>query len=402
MSVTIYEIAERAGVSSSTVARILRGDVRESHSRSAATAKRIRQIANELGYRPNLRARAFSRGRTHGIGLLYTDDAWIFEGVNTAVVNSLVRSLQREGYHLVFTPVDESGSWEGIVLGGQIDGGVVFQTLPAEVADAVRERQLPLVLLGDDTDPAMSQVVVDDFAGAYAATKHLIGLGHQRLMLFVHESVKPHCSVEERLSGYRTAMDEAGLMPCERLRLSEGEAVDMLVRGNSRPTGVVCYSDLESTLLVHALWQYGVAIPSDVSLVGFNDVFATRYMTPPLTTVGFDAAKIGEHGARLVLELVGAAEADRKPTVVTVKPTLIVRGSTGPVALSKDRPIGPANGLLDNGHGTNGTSANRPPDNGKPSKGNVAIAKSNGASRNGAKRRVANESNALQSKPGND
>jgi LacI family transcriptional regulator len=333
MSVTIYEIAERAGVSSSTVARILRGDVRESQRRSAANAQRIRDLALEMGYRPNLRARAFSRGRTHGIGLLYTDDAWIFEGVNTEVVNSLVRSLQREGYHLVFCPVDESGSWEEIVLGGQIDGGVVFQTLPVEVAEAVRERQLPLVLLGDDSDPGMSQVVVDDFAGAYAATKHLLGLGHRRVLLFVHESIKPHCSVEERLSGYRSAMDEAALMPQECLRVSEGEVVDVLVRGAERPTGVVCYSDLESTLLVHALWQYGMAIPADVSLVGFNDVFSTRYMTPPLTTIGFDAARIGELGAQLVLEQVGASNDKRKAVAMTVKPTLIVRGSTCPPAL---------------------------------------------------------------------
>jgi LacI family transcriptional regulator len=243
-----------------------------------------------------------------------------------------VRSLQREGYHLVFCPVDESGSWEEIVLGGQIDGGVVFQTLPPEVSEAVRQRQLPLVLLGDDSDPGMSQVVVDDFAGAYAATKHLLGLGHGRVMMFVHESVKPHCSVEERLSGYRTAMDEAGLITQECLRVSEGEAVGRLVRGDNRPTGVVCYSDLESTLLVHALWQYGVAIPGDVSLVGFNDVFGTRFMTPPLTTIGFDAAKIGELGTQLVLEQVGASESERKPTVSTVKPRLIVRGSTGPPA----------------------------------------------------------------------
>jgi LacI family transcriptional regulator, galactose operon repressor len=336
MSVTIYEIAERAGVSSSTVARILRGDVRESQVRSAANAKRIRKIASELGYRPNALARAFSRGRTHAIGVLYTDDAWIFEGVNTDVLNSLVRSLQLEGYHLVFCPVDESGSWEKIVLGGQIDGGVVFQALPVKVADSVRERQLPLVLLGDNSDPRLSQVVVDDFAGAYAATKHLIGLGHTRVMMFVHETVKPHCSIDDRLRGYRAAMIEIGLSVHECIFSSEGEAVDKLVRGEERPTGVVCYSDLESTLMVHSLWQYGVVVPGDVSLVGFNDVFSTRFMTPPLTSVSFDAAKIGEHGARLMLELIDAAGVDRKPSVVTVKPTLVVRGSTGPVRAGED------------------------------------------------------------------
>jgi len=348
MSVTIYQIAERAGVSSSTVARILRGDDRKSYRRSAETAERVRQIAREMGYRPNLRARAFSRGRTRGIGLLYTDDAWIFEGVNTEVVNSLVRTLQLKGHHLVFCPIDEGGAWQEIVLGGQIDGGVVFQTLPADVARAVRERHLPLVLLGDDTDPTLSQVVVDDFGGAFAATKYLVGLGHERVMLFVHESVKPHCSVQERLGGYRAAMDEARLMTLELVRVHEGDAIDAFVRGDARPTAVICYSDLESTLLVHGLWQVGLAIPGDVSIIGFNDVFATRYMTPPLTTVGFDAAKIGEMGAQLVLKD-SETSADRKqPTVFTIKPKLIVRGSTGP-AKTRNGAASPHNADGSNG-----------------------------------------------------
>ena len=330
MSVTIYQIAELAGVSSSTVARVLRGDDRKSYRRSAETAERIRQLAREMGYRPNLRARAFSRGRTHGVGLLYTDDAWIFEGVNTEVVNSLVRTLQYRGHHVVFCPIDEGGAWQEIVLGGQIDGGVVFQPLPLEVAKAVRERQLPLVLLGDDSDPTLSQVVVDDVAGAFAATRYLLGLGHKRVMLFVHEMVKPHCSVQKRLAGYCAAMQAAGLATCELVRVHEAEAVDALVRGGSRPTAVICYSDLESTLLVHGLWQVGLRVPAEVSLIGFNDVFSTKYMTPPLTTVAFDAAKIGEMGAQCVLTDSQASVDGKQPTVITIKPKLIVRGSTGP------------------------------------------------------------------------
>jgi DNA-binding LacI/PurR family transcriptional regulator len=291
-----------------------------------------------MGYRPNLRARAFSRGRTHGIGLLYTDDAWIFEGMNTEVVNSLVRALQRAGYHLVFSPIDDSGSWEEIVLGGQIDGGVVFQTLPVDVTAALRERQLPIVLLGDNSDPSVSHVVVDDFAGAYAATKHLIGLGHRTIMLFVHKTVKPHCSVHQRQAGYRAAMAEAGLAVHECLQVPEEDAIDKLIHGKNRPTAIVCYSNLEATLVVHAMWQYGVSIPGQLSVVGFNDLFATRYMTPPLTTVGFDAAKIGQLGAQLVLEAIDASEEDKangKPTVLTVKPKLVVRSSTGPAPMTE-------------------------------------------------------------------
>ena len=132
-------------------------------------------------------------------------------------------------------------------------------------------------------------------AVAYAATKHLIGLGHKRILYYVHQTVKPHCSIGERLAGYRTAIDEAGLERRECVHAPEEDAIDLLVRGEDRPTGVVCYCNLEATLIVHAMWQYGVSIPADLSIVGFNDLFATKYMTPPLTTVGFDAAKIGEY-----------------------------------------------------------------------------------------------------------
>lgn len=332
MNVTIYQIAERAGVSSSTVARVLRGDVKETQERSIKNADKIRRIAREMGYRPNRLARAFSRGRTYGIGLLYTDDAWVFEGVNMLVVNSLVRELQVLGYHLVFVPIDESQAWKDILLGGQIDGGVVFQTLPEDVTKALQEKELPLVLLGDNSDPTISQVVVDDFAGAYAATKHLGGLGHKRIMLYVHDSIKPHCSIGERQRGFETAMKDMELSShASFLHAGEEDAVHRLLHGNSRPTAIVCYSNLEATLLAHAMWQYGVSIPRDLSIVGFNDIFATKYMTPPLTTVGFDAERIGELGARIVIDEIDQEEIGSGPRIEVIKPKLIVRGSTAQV-----------------------------------------------------------------------
>ncbi len=253
--------------------------------------------------------------------------------MNTEVVHSLVRAVQHAKYHLVFAPIDSSGAWEEIVLGGQIDGGVVFHSLPPDVLAAVRERNLPLVLLGDNSDPSISQVVVDDIAGAYAATKHLLGLGHKHIMFFVHDTIKPHCSVAERRAGYRAAINEAGLEPRECVYSPEEDAIDILIRGDDRPTGIICYSNLESTLIVHAMWQCGISIPADLSIIGFNDLFATRYMTPPLTTVGFDTTTIGELGARLILQDIELPVEDRQPEVMTVKPKLIVRGSTGPAAV---------------------------------------------------------------------
>ena len=127
MPVTIYESAARAGVSSSTIARVLRGDVRESRPCGAATARLVRQLANEMGYRPNLLpARAFSRGQTHDLGLLCSK-----------IVNSLVCSLPRHGYHLALFPVDLSRDREEVIV--------------------------------------------------YAATEHVLSRGHRYVLRFMHE-----------------------------------------------------------------------------------------------------------------------------------------------------------------------------------------------------------------------
>jgi LacI family transcriptional regulator len=253
-----------------------------------------------------------------------------------SVVNSAVRELQSHGYHLVYVPIDESNAWKDILLGGQIDGALVFQELPDNVRKALDEKELPLVMLGDNSDPTVSQVVIDDFAGAYAATKHLGGLGHEKIMLYVHDTIKPHCSIGERKRGFEKAMEDMGLESTATfLHAAEEDASHCLVHGNSRPTAVICYSNLEATLLVHAMWQYGVSIPKELSIIGFNDIFATKYMTPPLTTVGFDAGRIGVSGARMVVEEIDGGvdgkSSSAAPQVEVIKPKLIVRGSTAPV-----------------------------------------------------------------------
>jgi LacI family transcriptional regulator len=331
MPATIYDIARQAGVSSSTVARVLRGDTKGDRRDSAARAARIREIAQNLGYRPNLRARSFSERRTKGVGLLYTDDAWVFEGVNDRVIQGLVQELRRHGHHLLLAPIDNEGAWKDLILGGHVDGCVTFQLLPEPVRGSIREVDLPCVLLGDNSDPDLPHIVVDDPAGSYTATRYLIALGHRRIGMFVHEKVKPHCSIRQRRQGFEKAMREDGLEPLV-WHCGEDEMISILVRGDGiRPTALICYSDLESTLITHAMWQYGLKIPSDLSLIGFNDKFATKYMTPPLTTIGFDADRIGTLGAQMIIsQLKGEPEpaVRGKPTGFVVKTQLIVRGST--------------------------------------------------------------------------
>jgi DNA-binding LacI/PurR family transcriptional regulator len=219
-----------------------------------------------------------------------------------------------------------------VVLGGYLDGCVTFQPLPQQVRRALAQTELPCVLLGDNSDPDMPHIVVDDHGGAYAATRHLISLGHERIALYVHSKIKPHCSVGERIQGYQSAMGEHGLHP-ELWHTGEAEAIERLIRSD-RPTALICYCHFEATLVMNAMWHYGVKIPGDLSLVGFNDVFATEYMTPPLTTVGFDAQRIGVLGAEMIVRSLSGEgfEADGAERSHRIKTRLIVRGSTAPPA----------------------------------------------------------------------
>jgi LacI family transcriptional regulator, galactose operon repressor len=325
MAVTIYDIAEQAGVSSSTVARALSGDYKGQRKKSRERAHSIQQIAQEMGYRPNARARALSEGRTRDVALLYTDDAWLFEGVNNQVVQCLVTELRKYDHFLTLVPIDEEGDWEDIVLNGRVDGCLSFQPLAGAIRNELQRFNVPCVMLGDDSDEELSQVVVDDFGGAYAAVLHLTSLGHKRLGMFVHKSVKPHCSIGHRQRGFEEAVRQKGLVP-QFWHSSEEEIVDALLQPLSRPTGLLCYSDLESTLIVHSMWKYGINIPNELSVIGFNDLFSTKHMTPPLTTVAFDAHQIGVFAADILLSQIHNRDLPRRSEIIKTK--LLVRSST--------------------------------------------------------------------------
>jgi LacI family transcriptional regulator len=329
MSVTIYEIAERAGVSSSTVARVLRGDVKGSSQSSAARVARIRRLAKEMGYRRNWRARAFSRCRTHAVGLFHTHSAWICEGTMGEVAGAFTDQMHELGYHVVVVPYDAKGDWQELLRDGRFDGIAISHFLPEDAISVISEIGMPRVLLMDKTAPDWSCAVTDDVAGAYTATKHLIDLGHRRIAMYLHDSIRQHFSVAERHAGYNRAMIEAGLQDEMRFcHASEAELPGILVHDPRRPTAVLCYCHVEAMAVYLTAWQHGVKIPDDLSVVGFNDLQSTRYMTPPLTTMGFGTRHIGRLGANLLVKQIESNETEVER--VFVRQTLVERASTAP------------------------------------------------------------------------
>ncbi|RIK75973.1 MAG: hypothetical protein DCC67_14540 [Planctomycetota bacterium] len=328
MSVTIYAIAERAGVSSSTVARALRGDAKLS-GRSAERAARIRRIAQEMGYRPNWRAQAFSRCKTHAVGLFHTHTAWIHEGTMGEIAGGFTMAMRDHGYHVVIVPYDAEGQWQELLKDGRLDGIAISHYLPDDAREAVEESGLPRVLLMDKTIPSWPCAVSDDLGGAYAATRRLIDLGHRRIAMYLHDSIRKHFSVEDRHAGYEKAMREAELAhEIQFWHLPEERLPDVLFCGGDRPTAVLCYCHVEAMAVYLAAWQHQVRIPDELSVIAFNELQYARYMTPPLSTMAFNTTHIGRVGANLLVRQIQSKDAE--PERVVVAERLIERQSTAP------------------------------------------------------------------------
>lgn len=333
MRITINHIAERAGVSTSTVARVLRGDVKGAQQRSARKAKEILQISEELGYHPDWRGRALSRGKTHTLGLLYSDPKWIFEDPMNEIAISFTEALQKHNYDLRLIPVTGSSDWKELVYGSAVDGLAFLLHIPEPAEQVVREGRLPVVLLGEKFDQ-IPHVVPDDAGGGYLATRHLLGLGHKRIVFYIADDIRPHVSVEEREEGYRQAMRDAGLADLITVwRCDTDAAMAHLLCANA-PTAMIGYCHIEALRITHAAWSHGLAIPTDLSLIAFNDMPMTECMTPPLTVVGFDTTQLGELGAEMLVSQISDPEAG-VPESRVLRQKLVVRGTTAPPIASR-------------------------------------------------------------------
>lgn len=327
---TIYEIAKKAGVSSSTVARVLRGDVKEAWPSTARRAERIRRLADQLGYKANWRAKAFSEKRTWTVALFYTKTLKILDSIHAEIVEGLNDTLQLGGYSLMLMPV-ESENFQRTVQGSRLDGyATMAETLPAQVTKLLRASDLPEVSLNNNPGTAASGVIVDDFGGGFHAAQHLLELGHRKIGFYLNASAREHYSIDERLRGITACMLKHGLpRGPEVFHVDYDEIKTVLADASRRPTGLICYSHLEARPILSFMYQLGLRVPDTLSVVGFNDDRGS-VTSPPLTTVSYNGHRMGKLAAQLLLRRIDEDHSDR-PCCVTIKHHLTVRGSTAAI-----------------------------------------------------------------------
>jgi alanine racemase len=346
----IADVAREAGVSKTAVSFAFNSPGRL----RPETAERIRRVASTLGYRPHPVARMLTAGSTATIGIVSPQAlAVAFANPFFALFAEGVAAVtEDQGLGLLFiSPLH--GSLERAMARATVDGVIVIglDRHHPEV-ESIRQASLPTVLVDAPAWPEHGAIEVDDTSGALAAARHLLELGHRDLLILtMHPSEAQDDSgsvMGRRMRGYQMALAEFDLeLTAHRIRpapatFEGGESAFLRAwEEGLRPTGVLSMSDAAAAGVLQAARHLGVAVPHDLSVVGFDDLPLTRFTDPPLTTVHQPVRRKGEEAARMLLASFDSVHTGPGEHRV-LETRLVVRRSTAPVASGREEVVGNA------------------------------------------------------------
>ena len=329
--VTITDVARAAGVSVATVSKV----INDRYGVAATTSAKVHTVIDELGFESSLVARSLRSSRTNVIGILVAD----FEPFSTELLKGAARGIRGTGYELVAYSAggaeDEVG-WERRYM-SRLSGTLVDGAVLVTPTDVTTEYGTPVVAVDPHLNvTGMPTVDSDSFRGAIAATEHLLELGHRRIAFLGGRQDLESAQLREQ--GYRSAHQSAGVAVDPELvriggyrpELAEEPARALLTLPD-RPTAVFAANDVMAMRTIRVAERLGLAVPDDVSVVGFDDVPEAMLVAPQLTTIAQPIQEMGFTAVRLLLDLL--AGRPLASTHVTLPTALVVRHSTGPVTV---------------------------------------------------------------------
>ncbi|MFE6038345.1 LacI family DNA-binding transcriptional regulator [Streptomyces sp. NPDC056452] len=345
---TVYDVAERSGVSIATVSRVYRNP----DSVRAQTRERVLEAARELGYVPSGNARGLASRTTGVLGLCFPDyadpdaeaDAEADSDADDAVmlysdqiIRGMERAARRHGYALLIAASLEGGP-ESLVakVAGRVDGfAVLAQTVPTEDLEVI-SRRLPVVMLAGPREiDHLDHIVVANADGERELARHLIeDHGLRRLAFVGGDPASP--DAEARFRGFREACRDAGLpvpdapdLRTEMMTQAEGAraAETLLDRDSERPQAVLFANDQMAVGALRALERRGVRVPEDIAVTGFDGIPLSRIVRPSLTTVRQPIRQLGEQAVELLVQRL--TDRNRDPVSLELPVSLARRASCG-------------------------------------------------------------------------
>jgi DNA-binding LacI/PurR family transcriptional regulator len=329
LATTIKDIARAANVSHATVSRALRN----SPLVSPETTEKIQRIARESDYRASAVARSLVTKRTFTVGVVVTSiaDPFVAE-----VVSGIEETANDHGYSVFLANSNADPEREMKVVHSfeerRVDGVVVTSSrVGALYVPKLAQMEVPIVLLNNQHASEFAHsVMIANIDASRAATRHLLQLGHERIA-YIGDQYGVQ-SETERLTGYRTALEEAGIPIREEFAVQgngkpEGgiTAMAALLAQPNRPTAVFCYNDMTAIGAIRSIKNHGLKVPEDISVVGFDDLVLSQYTDPPLTTIHQPMRRMGNLAMETLLELLSGSTSAYN---IKVPGELVVRQST--------------------------------------------------------------------------
>ena len=326
---TIYQVAERAGVSLSTVSRVLNGKA----SVNRVLKERVEKAVKELNYRPNSVARSLANNRTDSVGVLVPELNAPFFGDLMQAVESTLRAADK---HVIISVgrncLDTEKDAVEFLISRNCDALIMHaEALSDEYLLELNQSKLPVALVNRQVDGLPEACTsLDNEKGGYLATRHLLELGHKDIAYISGPADK--CDASLRLKGHTRALSEAGLPTNPQLIFSgdyseeDGKIglLDLMAR-DVPFTALVCANDWMASGAISCARDLGMSLPQDLSIVGFDDVVFAHHVFPRLTTVSNPIAEMAEMSAKYILNKVyGQANNIQQ----NFEPSLVVREST--------------------------------------------------------------------------
>jgi DNA-binding LacI/PurR family transcriptional regulator len=311
MAITIKDVAKQAGVSPSTVSRVL-----SNHPRiSSKTSRKVKEIMEELGYHPNIMAKSLVSKMTNSICILLPKPAEeLFSNLFFMdLIRGIVTQASRSGFDVILSSgsneKEEVGAVSRLFNGGRVDGAVLLYSRKDDpVIEYLHENGHPFVLVGrSEKYPDLLSVDTDNVKAAYDATRHLISMGHERIG-FVSGPTNLIVS-RDRLEGYHKALQDAGLearpewiVEGEFLQESGYRAMSFYMNLPDRPTALVVVDDIISFGILRGLHESNYKVPEDICLVSFNNIPLSELSHPPLSSVDIGIFHLGYTASQILIQ----------------------------------------------------------------------------------------------------
>ena len=326
---TIKDVAKMAGVSTTTVSHV----INKTRFVAEETEKLVLQAIKDLKYSPSAVARSLKVNTTKSIGMIVTtSEAPYF----AEIIHAVEEHCYRQGYSLFLCNTQNNAekirNHLDMLAQKRVDGILVMcsEYLPDSLNILTNFETIPMVVM--DWGPNVDTDIIQDnsFNGGYLATQHLIENGHKQIGIIAGELTKT--TAKTRYEGFVHAMQEAGLTINPNW-VMEGffepedgyECMNKILRQDTLPTAVFCCNDVMALGAISAIGEKGLRVPDDISIIGYDNIHASRFYAPPLTTIHQSKSRLGVQAVNLLFERINHKSEQRE--TIEIHPELVVRKS---------------------------------------------------------------------------